>query len=298
MTIIRQRLIAALAMAAIFLAACGGGSSSSAPAPDPDPNPGGPVQGITGTGFAVGPITGFGSVIVNGVTYDTDSATFTRDGLAATQSDFSVGQFVIVSGTIDDSTSGTADTVIFDDNVDGPVTSVDDVARSFVILGQTVLVSATTSFDDSCPDSLAGLLDVAAVEVSGPVRADGAIEATRVECKAVAGELEVMGLVSNLDTTAMTFQINALVVDYGTTPAVLDNFPSAGVINNGDPVEAKGNAVDGDGQLVATRVEYKGGQFANDDGVHAEIEGFITRFGSTTDFDVSGIPVTTTGTTI
>ena len=157
MTIIRQRLIAALAMAAIFLAACGGGGSSSAPAPDPDPNPGGPVQGITGTGFAVGPITGFGSVIVNGVTYDTDSATFTRDGLAATQSDFSVGQFVIVSGTIDDSTSGTADTVIFDDNVDGPVTSVDDVARSFVILGQTVLVSATTSFDDSCPDSLAEL---------------------------------------------------------------------------------------------------------------------------------------------
>ena len=70
--------------------------------------------------------------------------------------------------------------------------------------------------------------------MSGPVRADGSIEASRIECKAVAGELEVTGLVSNLDSMAMTFQINALVVDYGA--AVLDNFPSAGVINEGDPV--------------------------------------------------------------
>jgi hypothetical protein len=103
--------------------------------------------------------------------------------------------------------------------------------------------------------------------------------------------------VSNLDDGAMTFQINALVVDYGATPAILDNFPNPGVISNGDPVEAKGNTLDANGRLIATRVEYKGGQFANDDGVHAEIEGFVTRFVSSTDFDVSGIPVTTSGST-
>ena len=290
----KSRLIAALTAVAISLAACGGGSSDSEPAPTPDPDDG--TGGITGTGVAVGPITGFGSVIVNGVTYDTSSATFTNDGAAATQSDFAVGQYVLVTGTVDDSTNGTAETVTFDDNVDGPVTSVDDVARSFLVLGQTVFLSPTTSFDDSCPASLGELPGVAAVEVSGPVRADGTIEATRIECKAVAGELEVTGAVSSLDEGAMTFQINALVVDYSA--ATLDNFPSAGTISNGDPVEAKGATIGANGQLVATRVEYKGGQYANDDGVHAEIEGFITRFASSTNFDISGIPATTNGSTI
>jgi hypothetical protein len=290
----KGRFIAALTAAALFATACGGSSSSDDPVQNPNPDDG--TGGITGTGVAVGPITGFGSVIVNGVTYDTSSATFTKDGAAATQSDFAVGQFVLVTGTIDDSTSGTADSVTFDDNVEGPVSSVDDLARSLVVLGQTVLVSATTSFDDSCPATLNDLLGVAAVEVSGPVRADGSIEASRIECKAVAGELEVTGLVSNLDAGAMTFQVNALVVDYSA--AVLDNFPTAGMISEGDPVEAKGNALGAGGELVATRVEYKGGQFANDDGVHAEIEGFITRFVSATDFDVSGFAVTTTGSTV
>ena len=76
MTSMKNRLIAVLTAAALFLAACGGSGSDSEPAPTPDPDDG--TGGITGTGVAVGPITGFGSVIVNGVTYDTDAAEFTR----------------------------------------------------------------------------------------------------------------------------------------------------------------------------------------------------------------------------
>ena len=38
------------------------------------------MAGIEGTGFASGAITGFGSVIVNGITFNTNSATFTIDG--------------------------------------------------------------------------------------------------------------------------------------------------------------------------------------------------------------------------
>jgi len=77
-------------------------------------------------------------------------------------------------------------------------------------------------------------------------------------------------------------------VDY--TDATRDNFPGD-VISEGDPVEAKGNALTGTGALDASRVEYKGARFADDAGDHIEIEGFITRFVSPTNFDVSGIPV-------
>jgi hypothetical protein len=294
-----SKLISTLIAIAFIAAACGGGGSDESNATVATPNPDDNTSGITGTGKvrSRGPISGFGSVIVNGVTYDTSSAMFTKDGVAASQSDFAVGQVVLVTGTIDDSnTSGTADSVVFDDTVEGPVESVDSVAGSIVVLGQTVLISAATSIDDSCPSSLSELAGVPAVEVSGPVKADGSVEATRIECKLVAGEFEVTGVVSNLDSGAMTFQINALVVDYGS--AAVDNFPTAGVINNGDPVEAKGVSFGGGGELEATRVEYKGGELAGDEGDRLEIEGFVTRFGSSSDFDVSGQRVSTNDSTV
>ena len=297
MIISKLRLISALLAATVFVSACGGGGSDNNTTGNPDP--GGNTGGITGTGiaFAIGPVTGFGSVIVNGVTYDTSAAAFDIDGMVGSQDDLELGHYVVVTGTIsDDGTTGTANNVTFGDNVEGPVSSVDSAAGTLVVLGQTIVVDGGTSIDDSCPATLSELTGVAAVEVSGPVRADGTIVATRIECKAVAGELEVTGLVSNLNTGAMTFQINALVVDY--SEAMVDNFPTAGVINEGDPVEAKGNALGDSGELLATRVEYKGADLADNEGDHAEIEGFITRFASATNFDVSGIAVTSNGSTV
>lgn len=293
-----QKLCATIALATLLLAGCGG-SSSGGGGINPPPPP--PTGGITRTGVAVavGPITGFGSVIVNGNTYDTNSATFTKDGQPATQADFAVGQMVLVQGTIDDDdTNAVATSVEFDDNVEGPVSSVDSLTNTLVVLGQTVHITASTSIDDSCPALLDDFLTVAAVEVSGPVQTDGSVEATRIECKNIAGELEVTGVVSSLDAVAMTFMINALQVDYST--AMLQDFPG-GAISSGDPVEAKdsdGGGLGGGGELIATSVEFKGARFDSNEGDHIEIEGFITRFVSSTDFDVSGIPVTTSGTTV
>lgn len=279
-----------LAAAMLIAAGCSGGSDVGVTPPPPQP-----IGGITRTGVAVGPIIGFGSVIVNGVTYDTSSTTFTKDGLPATQDDFAVGQVVLVKGSVDDNgTNATADSVEFDDVVEGPVSSHNTTTGEFIVLGQTVRIVPSTSFDDTpaCPADLTGAV---AVEVSGLADANGVIEATRIECRDGTwnGILEVNGLVSGHNAGAQTFMINTLEVDY--SGAAVDNFPT-GIINNGDPVEAKGTVITGN-TLDATRVEYKGNRFATDDGDFAEIEGFITRFDSATDFDVSGLPVTTTSST-
>jgi hypothetical protein len=276
--------------------ACGGGGGSGTPPNDPPDTTPPPTGGITRTGvaFASGPVTGFGSVIVNGVHYDTSSASFTKDGINTTQDDLSVGHHVVVKGTIDDDNSNAvATSVDFNDNVEGPVSSVNTVANTIVVLGQTVQLGPETSIDDSCPATIGGLLSVAAVEVSGLVDASGVIAATRIECKSVLGEMEVTGTVSGLNSSAMTFQINALVVDYSA--AAMDNFP--GTITNGDPVEAKGVTLGASGELIATRVEFKGALFDDNAGDHIEIEGFITSFTSETQFDVNGIPVTTSTST-
>ena len=269
------------------LAACGGGGEQTAGI-DARGNP--VAVGVVSKGT----ISGFGSVIVNGVRYNTNTAAFDIDGSDGVQSDLAVGDVVTIRGTVnDDGTSPTASSVTFDDAVEGPIQAIDAAAGTMTVLGQLVRTDADTSFDDSIsPASLDGLAIDDIVEISGFVLADGSISATRVEQKPAGGEFEVTGEVSNL--TATTFTINALTVDFSA--AQLDNFPG-GTPEAGQRVEAKGMSLGAGGQLLATRVEFKGTDLGGDAGDAAEIEGFITRFVSASDFDVEGVRVTTTGST-
>jgi hypothetical protein len=275
------------ALAASVIAACGGGGGSD----------GEPVAGIDrgGVTIAQGPISGFGSVIVNGVRYSTSGATITVDDRPGTESELRVGQVVRVEGTVDaGGTTGTARSVSFNDELEGPVQSIDVAASRMVVLGQTVQVSATTSFDDAIvPRGLEGLQAGERVEVSGLVRADGVIAATRIERKAAAAAVEVKGTAQSVDTAARRFRINQQQVDY--SGATLSGFAS-GQPANGDVVEVDGT-VNGAGVLLATRVERRSTSLSGSTNDRAEIEGLVTRFASAADFDVAGQRVTTTAAT-
>src|SRR5512143_1087467 len=87
-----HRLIACAVTATLVLAACGGGSGNN-------------VAGIDRTGSpaiaAYGTVSAFGSVVVNGVHYNTSGTTFTIDGDAGAQSDLAIGDVVLVKGTLD-----------------------------------------------------------------------------------------------------------------------------------------------------------------------------------------------------
>lgn len=290
-----MKIISVLTMTFLtaVLVGCGGGSYND------ESNNGGPppVGGIGRTGVAMGPISTFGSVVVNGVRYDTSSASIFVDGQPATQGDLRVGQVVVISGEVDDNqTTGTADEIHFDENVKGPVQSIDMVSGQLVVLGQTVITGPDTSFDDNIqPASLAGLAIGDLVEVSGQTMADGSIVATRIERKPAGTAFEVHGTVTNLDSVNLRFTINALVVDYSV--AILNDFPG-GQISNGDFVEAKGSTLDANGALSASEVEFKGLPVTGITGLYVELEGFITRFVSAQDFDVAGISVITNASTV
>jgi hypothetical protein len=280
---------------ALVLSACGGGGGQQtagidgggAPAPAPAP-----VVIVV----SIGTITGIGSVIVNGVTYDTGSAAFTIDGNSGSQTDLAVGQVIVVRGTLNNNqTTGVAETVTYDDAVEGPVSSIDSVANTLTVLGQLVRVDVDTSFGDGItPASLEGISVTDLIEVSGFHLADGSISATRIEWKPGSQEMEITGIVSNAGAT--TFEINGFVVDYSS--AMLDGFPG-GAPEDDQLVEAKGMTLGGAGQLLATIVEFEDGSLG-DDGDKVELEGFITRFdaGTPTDFDVAGNPVMTNGQTV
>jgi hypothetical protein len=285
----------------LALAACGGGgggSSSSSTTDGGGGGGGGSTGAIDRGGAAIGPIDGFGSVIVNGVRWDSDDALIIVDGAPAAQGDLAVGQVVIVVGERDDNgRDGVAERIEYDDNVEGRIEdgSLDPGAGTFRVLGQTIVVTAGTIFDDSIqPDDLTGLAEGDAVEVSGLEDARGRVVATRIERDGPDDDgFEVIGTVEALDAGNFTFRINDLVVDY--SQANLEDFP-AGEIRLGDLVEAEGARLGAGGELVADEVELRD-ELRGDDSLGAddefEVSGIVTGFRSAADFDVAGITVAT-----
>jgi hypothetical protein len=275
------------AAALLGLVACGGDGSDDDSAPPPA------AQNVPVV--ASGTITGFGSVLVNGVRFDTSSAAFTINGKPGTQTDLRVGHVVTIHAHRDGAGNSTADRIDFDDLMKGPVESIDAATGQLVVLGQTVLTDADTSFDDNIPGaSLAGLNAGDIVEVSGMRRADGDIQATRIEAKPAGTVFEITGIASAVDTAAHQLNVRALVVDYSA--ASIRDFPN-GQPSDGDLVEARGNSLNANGELVATSIELERDADDAVAGMQVEIEGLITRFASATDFDVAGRPVTTNSST-
>ena len=270
-------LISALAI--VLLAACGGGA--------------GPVAGIDRLGISSGTVTGFGSIIVSGVRYQvTGETSFEVDNAPGTQDDLDVGDQVTVRWTQPgDSASRRALEVSAGSVVRGPIASINSQTQQVVVLGQTIQITASTSFDkEFSPRDLSGLDVGQLIRVAGLVEASGIIRATRIGVLPPGESLLVRGTASSVG--AQTFLVNALTVNYAT--AQLPDGPLA----NGNQIKVRGNAINGLGQLVASSVEKESSATSGGNaGDEAEVEGFITRFVSPADFDVAGVRVAVTAST-
>ena len=206
-----------MALLSAFLNSCGGGIDVASNGSD----------GITGTGVTAGRVTSFGSIYVNGIKFDVDSATFSRDGAASSgQSEYSVGEYVVIKGSVDDSDpanpTGTAEEVIFEDILDGEVTEASADNLTIKVLGQSIEIDSNTTLlddrDGSTSDTFPNLTDLIVgnmVEVSGVRDADGLIKATSIKLKEdsfVVGESEneIKGTVSSLNTSDETFMLGVI----------------------------------------------------------------------------------------
>jgi hypothetical protein len=280
-----------LAVAAVLvgLGACSDSDSNKDTTPPP----------VTKTVVTNGVITGFGSVYVNGVRYGTDDVSLTMDDRPGDLLQLRVGQYVEVKGHTHlywNYAETSADIIRYHNVLEGPITSIDVVAGSFVAMGQTVRVSLDTVFgDDIVPASIEGLALDDVVEVSGIVPVDGVILATRIDIKPDAGPYDVSGYITGVTAAEHLFDINALAVDYST--ANMEDFEDADPAV-GDLVKVTGSTFLADGTLVALHVELRSDDYlAAGPGDIVEVEGAIEDFVSTTDFRVAGWDVTTTAET-
>jgi hypothetical protein len=273
------RLGGACLAAAALLAGCGGGgSSTSSPTEQP-------------TSYTEGVITGFGSVIVNGIRFDDSAATVSDDDGAADQGrgDLRIGMVVEVEGADVDRVRGIgrALRIRWANEFVGPVSSVDATANSFVLFGQTIEVRPSTVFDDSLPGGLADLKADDIVEVHGLFNAAlGRYVATRVELAPSAAFFKLRGIVSDLDTTAKTFKLGIETIYYGDVPAA--DVPPG--LADGLRVRVRlQTAQNNAGQWVAVTVRHGIRKLL--ERLDSEIEGMVTELTSPTSFSINGIPV-------
>ncbi len=232
----------------LILAGCGGGDTT-----ETNPDLGSGSSPTTSTVTTSGTITGFGSVIVNGVHYSTDGSTIsTDDNPSALEKDLAVGMYVELEGSVkSDGSSGSAKSIKYGAQIEGPVTFIDLANKQLTVLGQIVVTDDLTVFERTTLDTIK-VGDI--LEVSGVVKAPGQFYASRVELETdQTNSFKLFGAVANLDTVAQTFTISNLKVKYST--ARFEDFTMADLAN-GQAVKIKAQTYDQTtNSIIATVVD-------------------------------------------
>lgn len=273
-------------------------------------------QAILATKTISGPISAFGdtypSAFVNGTQYDLSNAKISIDGSPATIADLKVGMFAKVKGRSKDhrrdnpfnanaqDNDGEADEIEIDDEVEGEVTSTNigqNQTGTIVVMGQTVSVKPETVFESDIDGitSIAQITTNMIVEVHGHSDGEGNITATRIELKDTnlpdfllddEDGMELEGIITNLNITAMTFQIGNTTIDYST--AEIED----GALQNNMHVEVESKtSIQADGIVIASEVEIEDdGDFEDqgDEGQSADIQGAVTASFADGQFKVDG----------
>ena len=282
-----RRLAGALTLAgAALLAACGGGGDSAG-------------IGTGGTGsFSVGPVTGFGSIFVNGVRYDDNGARLVDDDgtvkvLGSDDNPLKVGMVVEVSGSVDDNGVRRAAQIAYGAEIKGPVTAVDAAAGSFQVFGITVRTTTTTVYEDF--GGVATLAPGNVVEVHGQPDASGRIVATHVEREAASeaayiaddGEYRLRGPVAQLSGSGAAYTFSVRGVAIRTDGATrIDGTPA-----DGAAVSLRLHPVrQGDGRYLAERVKVRQASYSDvPPAAEGEVEGYVSGFDAATgSFRVAG----------
>ena len=271
----REWLLAALGL----LAGCGGVDS-----------------GGTGTGsastLAVGPITGFGSIIVNGVRYDDALAAISDDdGVVRTTAELKLGMSaeVIASAVsvVDGVATASASSIRVRSMIEGPVESIDLAAGQLLAIGQNVLIVAGTVFDlgGSVPLAVGDLIEVhATLDV-----ARSSYVATRIERRAALARYKLRGVVTEFDPVGRTLRMGALRIDWA---GVAPDDP-ASTLAPGRLLQLTLGPTPATGTRTALSIQADTLPLADRERV--ELEGRVTAFTSITEFQVDGVPVDARG---
>lgn len=238
--------------------------------------------GEGGTGYASGPITGFGSVIVNDLVFDDSLAQVEDgDGSVRARGDLRLGMTVEIDSDAIVGGGARASRVRFDSAILGPVESLE--ADGFVVLGQRVMVDETTVFDSTLAAGLSAVVPGQVVEVYGLYDAGLArFRATRVEVRTAVVAYRLRGIVADLDDRTRTLRVGSALFAYGSAASTPSDLAIGAFVRLFVSTDAPGAL----GRRQVLRFGEAQRALPDIDG--CSVKGFVTRFTSLADFRVDG----------
>ncbi len=305
--LIHQTPRAALAMVIgciVFVSGCGGGGGSSESA------------GIGGTGAPVargyvqGEVTGFGSVFVNQDRFVTANSTFIVDGEVLDQSALAVGMVVSLEAETENGEfTGEAITVVYDDEIQGPIDPTfgiqpgpDGTQITFEVFGQRITIDDTgtrfvgTSFVDIKPNDV--------VEISGfktdvdKVSGTYMVSATYVkyieDLSLMNSEVELRGIIENYTAGLPEFfEIGGIRIDVDRGDPDFELEVPNGILEDDLFVEVKG-IIQGATTIEAKKIELEDedlGEEVDD----VRLQGIISPYTSDSNFEIDGQVINAVG---
>ena len=186
-----------------------------------------------------GAIDGFGSVIVNGIHYETDNATIYVDGEVSDEGALSVGYVVNIEGTVDEEGNGIAIKIDYHSAVTGNVQSIDIEAQSLIVNGQTINFNNDTLFDDAVNQITLDEIKIgSAIKISGHITTSGGVIATVIELEDAMTQSRLSGHAYDINFNDSTFFIGQQLVDFSNATLI---FPEGiNQLMEGDRVRLSG----------------------------------------------------------
>ena len=279
----RRLVLLTIAGAVAQLAGCGGGTNVS-----------GLSSGGTGS-FTTGTITGFGSIIVNGIRYDDTIATvLSQDDETSSSQNLQLGMVVNIEGssltpsaTATGLPTATAHRITYGSEWAGPVSQVNVGSSSFEVLGNRVDVLSTTLFSTG---DISTLTSAQFVEIYGYVDpTDGHIQASRVEVSTTQSSVfKLSGAITQINRANRTAIVGNTAIAWGTSVVLPDATQDRSFVRVALASTPAGTT------WTATKIGLPASPLTNlsrDQDYEAEVHGTITAYTSNASFIVNGIPV-------
>lgn len=282
-----------LALAASAVSGCGGGSASTTAG----------LPGTGGTGYTQGSISGFGSVIVNGIKFDDAQASVNGsiqiDGVTVTSDYLRLGMVAGVQGKrLADPALGTASRIEVWSIAQGPVLQVPTVTRStqrvdgtvaefaeFTVAGMTVQTDPNTSFYG---------VALASVLVPNQVVTVWGLQAGTDDARWTATRVEVRSM-APIDMISTGLVKASVTGSHRSLNDVMLTGSMAETLTVGSLLRVQGAWSPASNSLAMTHTKLLGSgliaQAPGDDGIEVEIEGFVTDTPTASGFMLGNIVV-------